>query len=109
MVDSGSLYFFFLTLGIALAQLWFFRVALRRGHPRLLLIDTCLACLVGAIVGSRVLYVATEPLPAYTLGSEARAALAAQAAEADPALRQALEQALTERAARPTRRAGRRG
>ena len=54
MVDSGSLYFFFLTLGIALAQLWFFRVALRRGHPRLLLIDTCLACLVGAIVGSSI-------------------------------------------------------
>jgi phosphatidylglycerol:prolipoprotein diacylglycerol transferase len=98
VVDSGSLYFFFLTAGIALAQAWWFRQALKRGHPRVLLIDTCLACLVGAIVGSRVLYVATEPLPAYALAATEVADLRARADGAldDPELSAALQEALRE-------------
>lgn len=92
-----SPYFSLLALGLAIGCAWFVWAGERRGLPRVVLIDVCLAAVIGGVAGGRLLHVVAEPLPGYAVGPEARAVLAERAAGLDPPGRAAVEAALAER------------
>ncbi len=93
-MDVGSPYLLMLTVGFALGCGWFLRRGRREGLKEVALIDVCIAGVIGGLVGSRLLHVAVEPLPAHVLSASELAAVRKDAAALDPEGKAAVEAAL---------------
>ncbi len=93
-LGMGSPYFLLLAVGFGLAFWWAGRWGARLDLPRLVVVDACIAALVGGIVGARLLHAAVEPLPGGALAAHEVDDLRARLPALDPAGRAALEDAL---------------
>lgn len=93
-MSLGSPYFLLLAIGLGLGCGWYVRAGTRAGFPRVMLIDICLGAVIGGVIGGRLLHIAVEPLPSYSLSPAERHDVEADAAKLDAAGRAEVMQAL---------------